>query len=99
MVRPAAIAVSLASLITLATAAAVFADTAPSPPGQVNVQPVTISAGSSSQPNSNTSVSTGQAGATSNGTGSSAAHCGVAANAAGSGTGAQPAQVSTSWAS
>jgi ABC-type multidrug transport system permease subunit len=32
MLRPAAIAFSFASLITLATAAAVFADTNPSPP-------------------------------------------------------------------
>jgi len=98
MSRSARLASSLGALAFLlfATSATAAADTAPSPPpGGLTVQPISASAGSSSQPESNTTVSTGKAGVSST-DGGTAAHCGVSASTGGRGSAAEPAQVGTS---
>ena len=90
MLRPAssAIALAAASLVAFSVTAAAANPPAP-PPGSVQVQPVSTSAGGNTA-----GVSTGQTWASSDS--QSAAHCGVAASAGGTGYSAQPQQFTSS---
>ena len=100
MVKLGSAALTLAASAVLLLGSSVSADTAPNPPpGVVSVQPASVTAGSSSQPESNAGVSTGNAGASNNGDGTNAGHCGVQARAAGSGSSAQPTKVGTAGTS
>ena len=98
MLRPAASAVTLvAAMLVFCAAEAAAANPAPNPPpGSVGIQPTSVSAGSSSQPGSGTTISTGQAGASSDGQNGTVTHCGVQAGSAGAGYSAQPTSAGTS---
>ena len=86
------VVVAAVSMVLCAAEAA--AENPPSPPpGTAVAQPMNVTAGSSSQPGSNTGVSTGQAGAYSDGQNPDLAHCGAQANAGSSGYSVQPASI------
>ena len=94
MIKPASAATALGALLFLVSAVPAAADAGPNtPPGDVRLQPTSVSAGSQSQPASNTSLATGRAGASSDS--QSASHCGLKASAGGSGQSAEPARVNT----
>src|SRR4029077_4969226 len=69
------------------------------PPGSIQVQPVSATAGSPGQSSGTAAASTGQAWAGSDSQDTTAAHCGVSASAGSTGYAAQPQQVNTSGAS
>jgi cobalamin biosynthesis Mg chelatase CobN len=92
MLRPAGRALVLvAAALALGSVQAMAANPSP-PPGSVQVQPITGSAGSAT-------VSTGQSWAGSNAQDTTAAHCGVDASTGSTSYAAQPQQVDTSGAS
>lgn len=84
--------------LALGSVQAMAANPSP-PPGSIQVQPVSTSAGSPGQSGSTATVSTGQAWAGSDSQDTSAAHCGVNASTGSTGYSAQPQQVNTSGAS
>jgi cobalamin biosynthesis Mg chelatase CobN len=99
MLRPASRAFALFVLsLALSCVQATAANPSP-PPGSVQVQPVSASAGSPGQSGSTAGVSTGQAWAGSSSQATTAAHCGVNAGAGSTGYSAQPQQVDSSGAS
>lgn len=90
MIRSAASAIALVALsIVVFSATAVAANPPAPPPGSIQVQPISTSAGGNTA-----GASTGQAWASSDN--QSAAHCGVGATAGGADYSAQPQQVTTS---
>jgi cobalamin biosynthesis Mg chelatase CobN len=93
MIKPASAATLLGALLLVVSAIPAAADAGPNTPGDVRLQPTSVSAGSQPQPASNASLSTGRAGASSED--QSASQCGLKASAAGSGQSAEPARVST----
>jgi len=99
MLRPAVRAVALVAFaLALGSVQAMAANPSP-PPGSIQVQPVSASAGSPVQSGSTAAVSTGQAWGGSNSQDTTAAHCGANASAGSTGYAAQPQQVDTSGAS
>jgi hypothetical protein len=91
--------ISTAFAMLFLAAAQVSADTGPQPPIAGGVQPVTASAGSSSQPNGNASVSSGRAWGSAEGQQAQGNSCGVQAAGAGNGYAVQPTSAGTSGTS
>lgn len=90
---------SMACAVFFLSAAQVSADTAPAPPIAGGVQPVSASAGSSSQPNSGASVASGRTWGSAQGQQAEGNTCGVQAGAAGSGHTVQPTTAGTNGTS
>lgn len=96
MLRIASSVVVAAASMALSAAGAAAANPPSPPPGTVTAQPMSVTAGSSSQPGGGVSASTGTTGAYSDGQNPSASHCGVQASAGSNGYSAQPASIGSS---